>query len=106
MERFCFLLKVKQDLLNEYLTAHGKVWPEMLEAMHNAGIRNYSMFYREDGLLIGYLEADNVKEALRKSAETDASRRWQKVMARFFEPVAPGKTPGEYQEFREYFYTD
>ena len=52
MKHVCFLLRVQPERLEEYLQAH-QVWPEMLDAMHNAGIRNYSMFYRKDGLLVG-----------------------------------------------------
>lgn len=106
MERFCFIIKVKPELLDEYLSAHEKIWPEMLQVMHDAGIRNYSMFSREDGMLVGYLEADDVQKALAKSAESDVSRRWQKEMARFFEPVADGMAPGMYQVLKEYFYAD
>ena len=106
MERYCFVIKVKRDLLGEYLRLHEQIWHEMLEAMHNSGIRNYSMFYRGDGMLVGYLEAENVREALQKSAETDVSRRWQREMSRFFEPAAEGLAPGEPVVLKEYFYTD
>ena len=106
MERLCFLLKVKEDLLDDYLDAHDKCWPEMLSAMHDAGIRNYSMFHRDDGTLVGYLEAENIDEALRKSGETDVSKRWGKEMLPFFEPVAEGYAPLQYLPLKEYFYTD
>lgn len=32
VERVCFLLRVRQDRLDEYKAAHRSVWPEMLEA--------------------------------------------------------------------------
>jgi L-rhamnose mutarotase len=36
--------------------ADGRVWPEMLDALRDAGWHNYSLFLREDGLLFGYFE--------------------------------------------------
>jgi L-rhamnose mutarotase len=33
--------------------AHVQVWPEMLEALRQSGWRNYSLFLRPDGLLVG-----------------------------------------------------
>ena len=30
-ERVCFLLQIRPDRLDEYLTAHETVWPEMLD---------------------------------------------------------------------------
>jgi L-rhamnose mutarotase len=84
MQRGCFTLQIKKDRTQEYLAAH-QVWPEMVQAMHDSGIRNYSMFLTKDGMAIGYLEADNVEEALRRCGQTDVSRRWQQYMAEFIE---------------------
>ncbi len=50
--RICFLLKVRPERLSEYKERHKTVWPEMLEALRETGWRNYSIFLREDGLLI------------------------------------------------------
>ncbi len=104
MNRICFLMKVKTDQLEAYLAAHEPVWPDMLQAMHDSGIRNYSMYHREDGLLVGYLEAEDPQEALGRCAKTDASRRWQEHMAPFFESVAPGLGAGEPLFLPEYFH--
>ena len=104
MYRVCFLMKVKKDQLEAYLAAHEPVWPDMLQAMQDSGIRNYSMFHREDGLLVGYLEAEDPQEALRRCAKADASRRWHEHMDPFFESVAPGLSAGEPLFLSEYFY--
>ena len=80
----CFLLKVKSEKLQDYLKAHD-VWPEMLEAMTQAGIRNYSLFHRSDGLIVGYFESDNVEKSLQAIGQTEVNQRWQKYMAEYFE---------------------
>ena len=85
MRRVCFLLRVKKDLREEYKKSHESVWPEMLDVLRKAGIRNYSLFLRRDGLLVGYFEAENPQESLRKVGETEVNRRWQNCMARYFE---------------------
>ena len=56
MKRVGFMLKVKQDLMDDYKKAHKNVWPEMLEALHTTGWHNYSLFMNESGLLFGYFE--------------------------------------------------
>ena len=56
MKRVGFILKVKQDKIEEYKRHHEQVWPEMLEALRAAGWHNYSLFMAEDGLLFGYFE--------------------------------------------------
>ena len=83
MKRVCFTLQIKESRVAEYLAAH-QVWPEMLEAMASAGIRNYSMFMRPDGLAVGVFEAEDPVAALRQVGQTDVSRRWQASMAGFF----------------------
>ncbi len=84
MERVCFLLRVRPDMLDEYKRRHQQVWPEMLQALSATGWRNYSLFLRPDGLLIGYLETGDFEEARRRMAETDINERWQREMKPFF----------------------
>jgi L-rhamnose mutarotase len=84
MERVCFLLRVRPEMLAEYRRRHEQVWPEMLQALSDTGWRNYSLFLREDGLLIGYLETDDFQQALRLMAATDVNERWQRETKAFF----------------------
>ncbi|GAA0321823.1 L-rhamnose mutarotase [Actinoallomurus spadix] len=85
MQRVCFLLKVRQDRLEEYRERHQAVWPEMLTALRAAGWRNYSIFSRDDGLLVGYLETDDFDAARAAMENTEVNARWQAEMAPFFE---------------------
>lgn len=88
--RVCFCLQVKPDRLEEYKERHRAVWPEMRDALSRAGWRNYSLFLREDGLLIGYLETPDFDRALGAMAALDVNARWQREMADFF-AGEPGK---------------
>ncbi|NQD39908.1 L-rhamnose mutarotase, partial [Glutamicibacter halophytocola] len=54
--RVCFQLQVLPELMDQYIERHREVWPQMLQAIEEAGRRNYSLFLRGDGLLIGYYE--------------------------------------------------
>ena len=94
MERVCFLLKVRKDRLDEYKRRHQPVWAEMLQALHDTGWTNYSLFLREDGLLVGYLETPDFAAALRGMEEQDVNARWQREMAPFFENLE-GQRPDE-----------
>ncbi len=94
MARYCFLLQVRPDLLAEYRARHARVWPEMLHALRDTGWRNYSLFVRDDGLLVGYVEADDLAAAQAAMAATDVNRRWQAEMSRYFTGLA-GRPPDE-----------
>ncbi|TQL40400.1 L-rhamnose mutarotase [Homoserinimonas aerilata] len=84
MNRYCFQLQVKPDHIEAYKAAHAAVWPDMLEALADSGWHNYSLFLRPDGLLIGYVESDDLGAAQRAMAATEVNARWQRAMAEHF----------------------
>lgn len=105
MKRVAFVLKVRPDKLEAYKEHHRHVWPEMLQALREAGWHNYSLFVREDGLLFGYFETpDSLQAAQARMAATEVNTRWQEFMAPFFEANA---RPDElFQELTEVFHLD
>jgi len=82
--RYCFTLQVRPDRLAEYAERHRHVWPDMLRALDDAGWGNYSLFLREDGLLVGYVESQDLDAAQAAMAATEVNARWQAQMAEFF----------------------
>jgi L-rhamnose mutarotase len=87
MPRVCFTLQVRTDRMEEYAERHAAVWPDMLRALQATGWTNYSLFLRDDGLLVGYLETDDLAAAQAGMARTDVNARWQAEMAPFFEDL-------------------
>ena len=106
MERVCFLLRVRPDRLDEYRERHRAVWPDMLSALRETGWRNYSLFLRDDGLLVGYLETDDFAAAQRGMEATDVNGRWQAEMAEFFELPADGRPDTGFERLEEIFHLD
>jgi L-rhamnose mutarotase len=94
MARYCFLLQVRPDRLAEYRERHTAVWPEMLQALRDTGWRNYSLFLRDDGLLVGYVEADDLPAAVEAMAATEVNARWQAEMSPYFAGL-DGRAPDE-----------
>jgi L-rhamnose mutarotase len=66
----------------------------MLTALRATGWHNYSLFLRDDGLLIGYLETPDFAHALEAMASLEVNERWQREMAPFFEAL-DGRRPDE-----------
>jgi L-rhamnose mutarotase len=94
MPRYCFTLQVRPDLIEEYVERHRAVWPEMLAALAETGWRNYSLFLHDDGLLVGYVETDDLAAAQAAMADTEVNARWQAEMAPFFAGL-DGRGPDE-----------
>ena len=106
LERICFLLHVKANRLDEYKERHRAVWPEMLDALRETGWRNYSLFLRDDGLLVGYVECDDFAASLRGMEERDVNARWQAEMAEFFELPEGDRPDTGLERVAEVFHLD
>jgi len=107
MKRVGFLLKVKEDKLEEYQKHHETVWPEMLDALRRTGWHNYSIFAREDGLLFGYFEAaDGFGASLAGMAKEEINAKWQDFMAPYFENLSGAHADESMLELREVFHLD
>lgn len=87
MQRVCFVLKVRADRMEEYRLRHERVWPPMRAALSETGWHNYSLFLRDDGLLVGYLETEDFERARAAMDATEVNARWQAEMAGFFEEL-------------------
>ncbi len=106
MTRVGFVLKVRQDMIDEYRSRHRDVWPEMLDALTRTGWHNYSLFMRGDGLLFGYVEAAGTfAEALEGMSNEEVNARWQADMAPFFEG-SDGDADRMMEELVEVFHLD
>ena len=92
MARYCLLGHVHPTRLDDYRARHAAVWPELLVALRDAGWRNYSLFLRSDGLLIGYCESDDLDAAQERVGATQINRKWQTEMARL---LAGERAPDE-----------
>lgn len=95
MQRVAFRLALQPELIDEYISQHRQVWPEMLAALHETGWRNYSLFIdRSDATLIGYFETDDLQSALDGMATREINAQWQELMAPYFKAL-DGKRPDE-----------
>ena len=62
MASYAWVLEVRPGYEEEYKTRHDEIWPDMLETLREAGIRNYNIF-RHGLTLFGYFETDDLAKA-------------------------------------------
>lgn len=85
MPRIAFRLRVRPELVDEYVARHTPVWPEMLAEIAASGRRNYSIFLdRETATLFGCYETDDDAAAQAYLAASAVAARWEESMAPFF----------------------
>ena len=104
--RTCFLLRVRSEKVEEYKVRHAQVWPEMLDALRESGWRNYSLFLGADGLLVGYLEAEDFDRCTAAMKKHPVNARWQAEMSQFFEALAEGAADDSMVPLTEVFHLE
>jgi L-rhamnose mutarotase len=97
--RVAFRLRVKPEKLDAYILEHSRVWPELLQEMSEAGIRNYTIF--ADGAeLFGYYECDDPAAVDSAMAASETNRRWQAFMDGYLDRVPDTAPPRMTEVFR------
>jgi L-rhamnose mutarotase len=96
-QRSAFVLHVQPDRIDEYVEAHKSVWPEMLDALRSAGIRNYTIF-RAGHDVFGYFEADDLAAAGLYLSREEVCTRWQDHMAALLDERVPDAGPPPLEE--------
>ena len=75
MAGYAWVLEVRPGYEEDYKKRHDEIWPEMLEALRKAGIRNYNIF-RHGLTLFGYFETDDLAAAQKAIAADPVNARW------------------------------
>lgn len=109
MRRFGQLIGLRPETLEQYKRYHAAVWPEILAAIREAGIRNYSIFHW-NGQLFAYFEYHGppaeYAERMRQVARAPRMREWWDIMDPMQRPVE-GRDPGSWWAgMEEVFHTD
>lgn len=101
MQRVGFLIKVKPDKVEEYKRLHKNVWPDLLAELKAAGIRNYSLWLRPDGMEFGYLECDDWQAACDYLTKSKVHERWQQFMQHYLDSPTDAAQGGQPVEMLE-----
>ena len=93
LKRFAFILRLREGAAEAYEQAHREVWPEMLEMLKSGGISDYSIF-RRDNLLVLTFKAVDFETSWSQFDSHPVNLRWQETMAPLFAPnedLRPGE---------------
>ena len=80
MKHYAWVLEVRPGYEDEYKKRHDEIWPEMVEMLSEAGLRNYNIF-RHGLTLFGYFETDDLKKSIDHIAKSEVNKKWGEYMA-------------------------
>jgi L-rhamnose mutarotase len=92
----------------EYERQHVEVWPEILQAIKDSGIRNYSI-YRYQRWLFSYFELPpgrSIEEIGARLAKNEACLRWETLMQNLQEPLPESGENNWWVPMKEVFHLE
>ena len=80
MEKYAWSGRIVPGKKEEYRKRHDEIWPEMVEVLKKAGIRNYTIWNVGDQLF-GYYECEyGMDFAAKVQGESPVVKKWDEYM--------------------------
>lgn len=86
-KRYCLIIEVKPEHIEEYIAIHKEPWREMLEAIRDAGIKDEIIYFHKNQSII-FMECDDFEYCNAKLRATDVCKKWDEKLVPWFEEVA------------------
>src|SRR5260221_1164802 len=80
MERLCHVFRVAAGREEEYVRRHVEIWPEMVEAMEEAGFANYTLYRRGTDVIAVCECHPDVATCFARFTELGVGGRWAASM--------------------------
>ena len=81
MKRYAFKLKLKPGCIEEYKKRHDEIWPELKKLLHDAGIRDYSIFLDEGTNNLFAVQKVVSESGSQDLGQTEIVKKWWAYMA-------------------------
>jgi L-rhamnose mutarotase len=107
VKRYGQVIRLRPGAVENYVRYHSSVWPEVLNAIHDCNVRNYTFFLKDD-TLYAYFEyiGDNFEADMAKMAADPKTQQWWAIMEPMQEPVPTRKEGEWWANMEEVFHTD
>lgn len=107
MQRMGMVIGIEADKIDEYKELHANCWPEIRAGLHDANIRNYSIWLHEDErLLFSYWEyhGKDFEADMRSIADQEITQRWWALCSPCQKKVPSHKKGEHWSIMEEVFY--
>jgi len=92
MKRNAFKMKLKPGFADEYKKRHDQIWPELCQALSEAGISDYSIYLDEETLTLFAVQKLTDDNTADEVPSLPINRKWWDYMSDIME-YNPDNTP-------------
>lgn len=80
MEKYAWKAQIVEGSFDEYCRRHNEIWPEMIDVLKSAGIKNYTI-WNVGNELFGYYECEyGIEFASKIQSESPIVKKWDEYM--------------------------
>lgn len=80
MNRYCFVIEIKEDQVEDYVNLHKNPWPETLQGLKDAGAKEL-IIYNYKNFSILFWEAEDLNEVYRIWGANPTCPKWNARLA-------------------------
>ena len=81
--RYCLVIELKPEHVGEYCDIHRHAWPEILQAIRDAGAKEL-LIWNYKSLSIVYYECDDLDALYAKLGRLEVTKRWNATVGPWF----------------------
>jgi L-rhamnose mutarotase len=81
--RYCLIIELKPEYVEEYCDIHRKAWPELLRAIKDAGAEEL-LIWNYKNFSIVYYECDDLDAVYEKLGGTEIAKKWNTTVGPWF----------------------
>jgi L-rhamnose mutarotase len=106
-KKYAWVWKVKPECVEEYVKMHLNPWPEIMKAHSAAGIKNYSIFQKDNQFFYEFECEGDPAEAFAKMTKDPDCIRWNNITSKMLDvSMEKGDLNTGLQFMREIFYLE
>lgn len=83
MNRYCFVIEISEDQVEDYVNLHKNPWRETLEGLKAAGAEEL-IIYNYKNFSILFWEAEDLNEVYRKWGANETCAKWNARLAKSY----------------------
>jgi L-rhamnose mutarotase len=93
MNRYCFVIEINEDQMDDYVQLHKNPWPETLKGLKDAGAKEL-LIYRYKNFSILFYECEDINEVYRKWGANETCPKWNAGSPRRTRYLPASTVPG------------
>ncbi len=82
-KKYCFVIELKEEHVEEYKQIHKNPWPEILNAIKSTKVKELIIWIYKNFSIV-YYECDNINRVYQELGKLDIVKRWNTATGSWF----------------------